>query len=182
METPDRPELDDEDELDPTSPAQSGKPAAPSAEPVGEERDEGELPPGAGSVEGRGLTDVLRKAMVAGLGAVFMTEEGIRAYVKDLKLPKDVMNFVVGQTERSKAELFRVIGEELHRFFESELLRREVLKLLSQMTLEVRAEVRLKPAGEGASEEARAPEVRVQSATVRRTATKKKAKTKAKKG
>ena len=168
MENPNRPDLQDEDELDPTRPAQPD-PAAPPAEPAGSVEEEA-----GATVEGRGLSDMLRKAMVAGLGAVFMTEEGIRTYVKDLKLPKDVMNFVVGQADRSKGELFRVIGEELHRFFESELLRREVTTLLSQMTLEVHAEIRLKPAGsgpgsEGAVERA-APEIKVKSATVRRTA------------
>jgi len=100
--------------------------------------------------------------MVAGLGAVFMTEEGIRAYVKDLKLPKDVMGYVVGQAGKSKTELFRVIGEELRRFFESERLRRELAKLLSEVTIEVNAEIRLRP-------DKSAPEVRLKSARARPT-------------
>ena len=152
-----------EDELDPAEPA-DGAEAAPAADEL-EEPSAG--PEEGAAAESRGLADVLRKAMVAGLGAVFMTEEGIRTYVKDLKLPKDVMNFVVGQAERSKAELFRVIGDELHGFFESELLRREITRLLSQMTVEVRAEFRLKPHG---SEE---PHLKIESATVRRTPRKK---------
>ncbi len=181
MEQPKRPDI--EDELDPVEDVAEPAQVAPQVEPLGgDELEDAEVdaePPRVGeAAEGRGLSEMLRKAMVAGLGAVFMTEEGIRTYVKDLKLPKDVMSFVVGQAERSKAELFRVIGDELHRFFESELLRREVTRLLSQMTLEVRAEIRLKPpdgaagfggAGEREPDE---PRVRVRSATVRRTARK----------
>lgn len=181
MEQPKRPDVE-EDELDPVEgaagSAQAAQPAVPlGAEGVGDgvgaDTEPGE--PG----EGRGLSDMLRKAMVAGLGAVFMTEEGIRTYVKDLKLPKDVMSFVVGQAERSKGELFRVIGDELHRFFESETLRREVTRLLSQMTLEVKAEIRFKPndgtaALELAEEEPKAERrVKVKSTTVRRTPKKK---------
>jgi hypothetical protein len=161
---------DIEDELDPAGPAQDAQGAAPGEAHVD---DLGGADADPGTAESRGLSDMLRKAMVAGLGAVFMTEEGIRTYVKDLKLPKDVKNFVIGQAERSKVELFRVIGDELHRFFESELLRREFVNLVSQMTLEVKAEIRLKPVGSGPDARS-APEVKVQSATVRRTAKKKK--------
>lgn len=107
-----------------------------------------------------GVTDMFRKVMVAGLGAVFMTEEGIRTMVKDLKLPKDVVAYVVGQAERSKDELFRVIGEELRGFFQSPALRRELAKLLSDVTVEVKAEIRLRPDGE-------APEVKVDAAARR---------------
>jgi hypothetical protein len=147
MEQPKPPPADEiEDDLD-----------RPDIDPERPQSDEAGEP-----AEGRRLTDMLRKAMVAGLGAVFMTEEGIRTYVKDLKLPKDVVGFVVGQAERSKSELFRVIGEELHRFFESELLRREVVRLLSEVTIEISAQIRLKPDGSGK------PEVKVNSTTARR--------------
>lgn len=116
-----------------------------------------------GSVaEGRGLTEMLRKVMVAGLGAVFMTEEGIRTYVKDLKLPKELMGFVVGQAERSKDELFRVLSEELRRFFQNPALRRELAQLISEMTVEIHADIRLKPQDQGE------PQVRVHRATTRR--------------
>jgi hypothetical protein len=121
----------------------------------------------APTVESRKLTDMLRKAMVAGLGAVFMTEEGIRTYVKDMKLPKDVMGYVVGQAGRSKDELFRVIGEELRRFFESEAMRREFAKLVSNMTIEINAEIRLRPDGQK-------PEIKLNAATARPNKSKKK--------
>lgn len=109
----------------------------------------------------KGVTDVFRKAMVAGLGAVFMTEEGLRSMVKDLKLPKDVVGYIVGQAERSKDEFFRVIGDELRRFFENPALRRELTKVLSDMTIEVKAEIRLRPDG-------KSPEVKIGSTTARR--------------
>jgi hypothetical protein len=147
MEHPPKAHL--EDELD-DAPGPEAEPAGAPVEALADDLDEldfeGPAAP-APPPESRGLADMLRKAMVAGLGAVFMTEEGIRAYVKDLKLPKDVMGFVVGQAGRSKDELFRVIGEELRRFFESEVLHRELARLLSQVTIEINAQVRLRPDG-----------------------------------
>lgn len=164
-----RPKTPMDDELDEPGPPEPGPVVAPP-DPLLDERDELDEPV-VGNVESRGLSDMLRKAMVAGLGAVFMTEEGIRTYVKDLKLPKELMGFVVGQAERSKDELFRVIGQELRHFFESPALRRELTRLLSEVTVEIKAEIRLKPNGEVGLPE---PDVKVHSATARRQARKKK--------
>ncbi len=113
-----------------------------------------------------GLQDMLRKAVVAGIGAVFMTEEGIRTTLKDLKLPKEVIGFILGQAEKSKDELMRVLSEELRRFFESAQLRQELIKVLSQVTIEVKAEVRLKPEGEEPGKVE--PQVAVKDAQIKR--------------
>ena len=113
------------------------------------------------SAKAGGLADSLRKAMVAGLGAVFMTEEGIRTLVKDLKLPKELMGFVIGQAERSKSELLRMVQNELRRFLESELLREELKRVLSETVVEVKAEIRMRPDG-------REPDVKVTSSATRR--------------
>jgi hypothetical protein len=91
------------------------------------------------------VPEFVRKVAVAGLGALFMTEEGIRNLSSQLKLPKEVLGFIVGQAEKTKDEVGRVISEEIRRFFQSEKLRDEFLKLLSGMTIEVKAEVRLLP-------------------------------------
>jgi hypothetical protein len=167
MSSPNRPRHPDDeliDELDPIPP-ERGEAGDDPAEPDEYSFDDfDEAAFGPGEIDearrlGGGVTEMLRKAMVAGLGAVFMTEEGIRALVKDLKLPKDVMGFAVGQAERSKDELFRIVGVEMRRFFESAALRRELIKLLSEMTIEVKAEIRLRP---------ESPEVKVSTSTARR--------------
>ncbi len=108
-----------------------------------------DAPPGPGEEEPSRLynlvPEMVRKAVITGLGALFMTEEGVRALVKELKLPKEIVGFITSQAEKTKTDLTRVIGEEVRRFFESAALRQEFLKLLSSMTIEVRADVRLKP-------------------------------------
>lgn len=91
------------------------------------------------------VPEIVRKAVITGLGALFMTEEGVRALVKELKLPKEIVGFITSQAERTKGELIRVIGEEVRRFFESAALRQEFLKLLSGVTIEIKADVRLRP-------------------------------------
>lgn len=91
------------------------------------------------------LPEFLRKMAIAGLGAVFMTEEGLRSLAGQLKLPKEVLGFVVSQAEKTKDEVGRVLSEEIRRFLQSEKLRDEFLKLLTGTTVEIKAEIRLVP-------------------------------------
>lgn len=59
------------------------------------------------------LTDTLKKLVTAGLGAAFMTEESIRSYVSELKLPKDVMQLLLQGANKSKQELMNRVSNEV---------------------------------------------------------------------
>ena len=91
------------------------------------------------------MPEFVRKVAVAGMGALFMTEEGIRSLAGQLKLPKEVLGYILGQAEKTKDEVGRVVSEELRRFLQSEKLRDEFLKVVSGMTIEVKAQIRLVP-------------------------------------
>lgn len=103
------------------------------------------------------VPEFVRKAAVAGLGAIFMTEEGIRGLAGQLKLPKEMLGHIVNQAEKTKDEIGRVVSEEVRRFLQSEKLREEFIKLLSGMTLEVKAQIRLLPPDEKPLETKEAP-------------------------
>ncbi len=106
-------------------------------------------PPEPGDDAGRGgLADGVKKALLAGVGALFMTEEGARRLARDWKLPKDVASFLGQQATTAKDEVLRLFGDEIRRFLESDSLRKEFLKSLADHTIEIRAEIRLRPAGE----------------------------------
>ncbi len=91
------------------------------------------------------VPDFVRRLAWAGLGAVFMSEEGIRRLGSQLKLPKEALSYLLAQAEKTKDEVGRVVTEEVRKLLQSERLRDELLKLVSQMTIEVKAEVRLVP-------------------------------------
>ena len=97
----------------------------------------------------RFVAETVRKAVLTGLGAVFLTEEGARKLARDWKLPKEIVGYVAAQAGGAKDEIVRVVNEEVRKFFESEALRREFLRLLTSMSLEVHAEISLKPAKGG---------------------------------
>src|ERR1700757_3897612 len=123
-------------------------PDDPSSDPLdppsADEDYSGEHGADAGGLRGV-IPESVRKVAVAGLGAVFMTEEGIRNLAGQLKLPKEALTLVLGQAEKTKEELGRVLSEELRRFLQSDKLRDEFLKMIAGMTIEVRAEVKLVP-------------------------------------
>ena len=58
-------------------------------------------------------SDLFKKLLSAGIGAAFMTEEHIRAYLSDKNLPKDAMKFLLDSAAKSKAELMDRVGNEV---------------------------------------------------------------------
>ncbi len=90
------------------------------------------------------VADVVRKAVLTGVGALFLTEEGARKVAREWKLPKDLATYLVSQASGARDEVLRVVGQELRRLLDSESFRREILKSIENMTIEVHAELRLK--------------------------------------
>lgn len=100
----------------------------------------------ASDEKGRGFVpDFVRRMAWAGLGAVFMSEEGIRRLAGQLKLPKEALGFLLQQADKTKDEIGRVVSDEVRKLLQSDRLRDEMLKMIAGMTIEVRAEVKLVP-------------------------------------
>lgn len=96
--------------------------------------------------EKRGFVpDFVRRMAWAGLGAVFMSEEGIRRLAGQLKLPKEALQFLLHQAEKTKDQIGQTVSEEVRKLLQSERLRDELLRMIAGMTIEVRAEVKLVP-------------------------------------
>src|SRR5512137_172232 len=101
-----------------------------------------ETPGGPGTVGF--VADVVRKAVLTGVGALFLTEEGARKVAREWKLPKDLATYLVSQASGARDEVLRVLGQELRRLLDSETFRKEILKSVENMTVEIHAEMRLK--------------------------------------
>jgi hypothetical protein len=111
--------------------------------------DEAEGPAEDGGAPKGLIPETVKRALLAGIGALFMTEEGARKLAREWKLPKDVVGFVGQQASAAKDELFRLLGQEVRRFLESEAVRREFLRAFSDSTIEIRAEIRVRPDSDG---------------------------------
>jgi len=134
-------------------------------------RDDDELGVDAPDAPGDGtrgpIVELMRKAAFAGLGALFMTEEGIRSLAGQLKLPKEALGFILSQAERTKDEVGRVLSDEVRRFLRSDKLRADFLQLLSGMRVEVTAQVRLVPDTDRKPGDPPRPQVEVTSVRTR---------------
>jgi len=149
----------DEEPPDEEPPPASGASAAagPSAAP-------GAASAPGGSSTGGGLQEALRKALLAGMGAIFLTEEGARRLAREWKLPKELIGYLGQQAAGAKDEILRVFSDEVRRFFESEAVRREFARALSAMVVEVKAEIRVRPADDGSVRPVVKAEVRARRA------------------
>jgi len=105
-----------------------------------------ELPPEEG---GRrlewALPDLLKRGILAGIGALFMTEDGVRSILGELKLPKEAAQFVINQVGKTKEDLFRLIASEIRGFLDSTNISEELRKAFTGMSLEISTTVRFKP-------------------------------------
>ncbi len=97
------------------------------------------------------VPEAVKRALYMGLGAVFMTEEGIRNAVSDMKLPKDALSSLLSSADKARQELMRYVADEVGRVLTSAQLRDQIVKVLSGMSIEVKAEIRLKDASKGGS-------------------------------
>jgi len=89
-------------------------------------------------------TEAIRKLLVSGISTVFMTEEGIRNVVGDLRLPKEAIQFLLTQTDNGRREVVRIVSEELKDFLRGMDLTGELRSALVGLTLEVNASVKIK--------------------------------------
>ncbi|MCB0357621.1 MAG: hypothetical protein KDD40_11465 [Bdellovibrionales bacterium] len=85
--------------------------------------------------------EVIKKLITAGVGAAFMTEESIRAYVSELKLPKDVINYILQGASKSKDELMDRVGNEIVRIISKIDFVSEASKFVEEHKFKVSAEV-----------------------------------------
>jgi hypothetical protein len=91
------------------------------------------------------IPDIVRRTILGGIGAVFTSEEAIRKLAGEVTLPKDVVNFLLQSANNSKDEVLRVVAKEVRTFLESANLSHELAKLLTQLSLELKTEVRFIP-------------------------------------
>jgi hypothetical protein len=118
-------------------PVDKKKPPPRDASPAVEEEEDG--------VAGF-LPDLLRRGLTLGFTGFFLTEEAVRKALGE-SVPRDLMDFILNQSERTRAEFLDRVSKEFARAFSVfdpvELAR----QLLDGQTIEVNARIRLVPSG-----------------------------------
>jgi hypothetical protein len=104
---------------------------------------------GGESFAGKVLSDLARRALMTGIGAVFMSEDSLRGALTDMKLPKEAMAYVLGQADRTKRELIATIARETRSFLNTLELEKVISRVLSGTTLEIHTRIRISPGPDG---------------------------------
>jgi hypothetical protein len=91
-----------------------------------------------------GMPDLLRRMMTAGFSGLFTTESAIRGALGDT-VPREWVDFVASQSDRTRDEFLARLAQEFVRVLESV----DVVQLAEQMlegrTIEIKAELKLGP-------------------------------------
>ncbi|WP_413581609.1 hypothetical protein [Bdellovibrio sp. HCB288] len=75
----------------------------------GSKKDEKESP-----ADFKGLLgDTVKKVFTAGVSAAFMSEEGLKSYLSELKLPKEALNLLIQGANKSKDEITQRVTKEV---------------------------------------------------------------------
>ena len=102
------------------------------------------------------VPDSVKRALFSGAGMLFMTEEGIRKALTELNLPREVVNYLIKQSEKGKEEFFAGLQKEMHWFLSRIDTSRLLKNVLDDLSLDIQATITLrtgkesgKPAAEG---------------------------------
>lgn len=63
------------------------------------------------------LGETLKKVFTTGVSAAFMTEESIRNYLQEIKLPKEILNILLQSANKSKDEITNRVTKEITQIF-----------------------------------------------------------------
>jgi hypothetical protein len=103
-------------------------------------------PPGrTGSLDAGGFfPDLLRRGLTLGFTGLFLTEEALRKALGD-SVPRDVLEFMLDQSQRMRVEFLDRISKEFGRVLERVDPVEVARRLLDGRTVEVSARFRLVP-------------------------------------
>ncbi|MDZ4676887.1 MAG: hypothetical protein SGI74_05185 [Oligoflexia bacterium] len=87
------------------------------------------------------VLDTVKKLFSVGLGAAFMTEESIRNYLSDIKLPKEVLTFVLQSAGKGKDELVQRVSKEIGALLSHVDIVKEASKFVENHKFKISAEI-----------------------------------------
>lgn len=89
------------------------------------------------------LSDALKKVFTVGVSAAFLTEESIRGYLGEMKLPKEVLQVLLQSASKSKDEITQRMSKELVAMIQKIDLVKEFSKFAETHKFKISAEVEI---------------------------------------
>lgn len=100
---------------------------------------------------GKQPRDLTKKLLTLGLGAYFLTEDTVRKYVKEAKIPRDLGKSIVNNATKGKDELYGFVAQELSKFLRQMDVQAEIDRFVQSHTIRINAEIEFVPTEPGAA-------------------------------
>jgi hypothetical protein len=91
------------------------------------------------------IPDLIKRAVEIGVEKATEAPESIKHFVTDMKMPKEVATYILGQVEDTKNGVFRVVAKEMRDFLEHTNLAGEMQKMLTTLQFEINTTIRFQP-------------------------------------
>lgn len=92
--------------------------------------------------DAKGLfSETLKKVFTTGVSAAFMTEESIRSYLQELKLPKEILNVLIQSANKSKDDITQRVSKEIIGIFQKIDWVSELSKFAENHKFKISAEI-----------------------------------------
>jgi|HubBroStandDraft_6_1064221.scaffolds.fasta_scaffold316469_2 hypothetical protein len=88
------------------------------------------------------VSDWVRRTLMTGVGAIFMTEESVRNALSDMRMPKHVIAVAVAQVEKTKKEISSLVAKEVRQFLDGIEVAEIMQKALAGQTIEITATIK----------------------------------------
>jgi hypothetical protein len=87
------------------------------------------------------LGETIKKVFTVGMGAAFLTEESIRTYLGEIKLPKEMMNTILSSASKTKEDIAAKVGKELSQLISKVDIVKETARFLETHKMKISAEI-----------------------------------------
>ncbi len=89
------------------------------------------------------IGETVKKLFTAGVSAAFMTEDAVRAYLAELKLPKEILNMVIQGANKSKDEITNRVSKEIIGIVQKINFAKEASKFAETHKFIIKAEIEI---------------------------------------
>lgn len=90
-------------------------------------------------------SEAVKDLTSAGLATLFMTEESVRSYLREKKLPKEMVGLFLDNMNRRKDDLYKIVGKEVGSFLSKVDLNKEVSRFLENHRIHFEGKVAFEP-------------------------------------
>jgi len=91
------------------------------------------------------LKRAVERAVETGASRLAEGPEGLRNFVQEMKLPKEVLHYLYQQIDDTKNGLYRVVAKEIRDVLEQTQFADEITKVLTKLSFEIKTEIRFIP-------------------------------------